>query len=248
MDDPQPNKLMTSATADGRIRNLQFYSDCLIIQVGVQLFKVPRQKFEGGSRVFRDMFSLPQPSHLAVDGPLRSAEGTSEDHPLVLEGIDETEFCAFLRVLLVPLYGRTAKEKEKLTVDECIAALKLSTQWRFFGLREDVIHLLTVRDFPSSEPVRAITVAQRYDIRDFLFPALLALARREESLQLSEVESLGMVIGVKMGQVQETFVGCRQEWDIYRVHSSLTVVKRADFDFARSIRGCSGRSYIFPAT
>ena len=69
----------------------------MLIQVGNTLFKVPRRKFEDGSETFKDMFALP----VKADGD-GIAEGTSDEHPLVLEGIETDEFRSLLRAMFRP--------------------------------------------------------------------------------------------------------------------------------------------------
>lgn len=56
------------------------------------LFKVPRHHFEQDSVMFRDMFSLP----VGAEG---TADGSSRETPLHLDGINKDEFRQLLRVL-----------------------------------------------------------------------------------------------------------------------------------------------------
>jgi hypothetical protein len=62
-----------------------------LLQVDKVLFKVPRVIFNS-SEVFQDMFAMPPPDGKAVDG-------SSDDHPLRLEGHSATEFRRVLKVL-----------------------------------------------------------------------------------------------------------------------------------------------------
>jgi hypothetical protein len=64
-------------------------------QVEGCLFKVPRQPFENNSQIFRDMFGMPE----IVDSP---REGSSDEHPLRLEGVKSWDFEQLLRVMLTP--------------------------------------------------------------------------------------------------------------------------------------------------
>ena len=64
-------------------------------QVEDVLFKVPRLPFEHDS-AFSDAFKLPPIDH--PDGH----EGSSDEHPLILEGIKEAEFRALLWATLRP--------------------------------------------------------------------------------------------------------------------------------------------------
>ncbi|OBZ75084.1 hypothetical protein A0H81_05026 [Grifola frondosa] len=93
------------------VRDDTFYSNDVIFLVENVLFKVPRNVFEE-SEIFRTMFSLPVP-----DGGV--ADGSSDEHPLHLEGIACDDFRPFLRVL-VPLSYHTRRitlSKESIQID-----------------------------------------------------------------------------------------------------------------------------------
>ena len=60
------------------------------------LFKAPRAPFEEKGSVFLDAFKLPPVDHPA------GGEGSSDAHPLVLEGIERDEFRALLRIMSPP--------------------------------------------------------------------------------------------------------------------------------------------------
>lgn len=64
------------------------------IQVENQLFKVPRRNFAEESEVFANMFKLPLP-----DGQDTDQDGSSDDRPLRLDGIQKTDFIQLLRVM-----------------------------------------------------------------------------------------------------------------------------------------------------
>jgi hypothetical protein len=53
---------------------------------------VPRYPFVRTSEVFRDMFSLPVPD-------IPSVEGSSDENPLFLEGVDKADFRCLLKVM-----------------------------------------------------------------------------------------------------------------------------------------------------
>lgn len=55
------------------------------------MFKVPRVGFEGLG-VFETIFSLPAADDIAVDG-------SDDDHPFVLGGVEADDFRALLRVI-----------------------------------------------------------------------------------------------------------------------------------------------------
>lgn len=63
-----------------------------VLQVEKTLFKVPLYLFIQDSPVFRTMHELPP-------GPDGDAEGSSDEHPIMLKGISATDFRMFLFVL-----------------------------------------------------------------------------------------------------------------------------------------------------
>ncbi|KAI0760178.1 hypothetical protein C8Q74DRAFT_1294525 [Fomes fomentarius] len=111
-------------------------------------------------------------------------------------------------------YGPSIDEQREPTLEEWISILKLTTMWHFHGLRRTAIDRLTplVQD---GDPIQWIVLARKYDVHEWLLPALNALARRPRALQLHEVNSLGIATVVKMAEVRESF----NEQGSYR-HSS----------------------------
>ncbi len=63
------------------------------LKVGNSLFKVPKNGFQVSGTIFEAMFSLPS------DDAAGSIEGSSDENPIHLHGIEEKKFTAFLTVL-----------------------------------------------------------------------------------------------------------------------------------------------------
>jgi hypothetical protein len=59
------------------------------------LFKLPRYLFEETSEVFHDMFLLPTPEDIPCDG-------SSDEQPLVLEGVREADFRMLVKAMKFP--------------------------------------------------------------------------------------------------------------------------------------------------
>ncbi|RPD56040.1 hypothetical protein L227DRAFT_656560 [Lentinus tigrinus ALCF2SS1-6] len=178
---------------DTVVRDTTFYSDHVVFQVEKRLFKVPRRRFEEESDIFRDMFALPASGN--------NIEGTSDECPLLLEGIAECDFRALLHAMFTPQYRLSGEESKNLTSDGWTSVLKLATMWNFTALRAIAIDNLTI--LLRTDPVQWISLARTYDVREWLMPALLALARRSQPLQLHEAEVLGIATVVKMAEVRE---------------------------------------------
>ena len=62
------------------------------LQVEDMLFRVPRRYFEQESEIFRTMFQLPVANDTAPDG-------SSNEQPLLLEGVNKEDFRQLLRVM-----------------------------------------------------------------------------------------------------------------------------------------------------
>jgi hypothetical protein len=61
-------------------------------QVESKLFRLPRRAFENNSEIFKDLRKLPS-------SPDQPEDGSSDEHPLRLEGIESHEFTQLLRVM-----------------------------------------------------------------------------------------------------------------------------------------------------
>ncbi|EJC98678.1 uncharacterized protein FOMMEDRAFT_143095 [Fomitiporia mediterranea MF3/22] len=170
-------------------RDEVFYFDMTIFQVEDYLFKVPRRPFEDQSDIFRSMFLLPQ-------GQSKLVEGMSDENPLVLEGISKKDFRAFLQVLLPPTFGEDMDYSE----EEWLSVLSLSNMWGFTRIRQTAIEKLQNN---SIDLITKIELAHKYDIREWLFGAYLALGKRAEPLSVGEGARLGYDFALKMATVRE---------------------------------------------
>ncbi|KAI0656888.1 hypothetical protein C8Q70DRAFT_920440 [Cubamyces menziesii] len=204
-------------------RDYRFYSDHIVIQVENRLYKVPKRKFVDGSEVFRDMFALPTDS--------TTVEGQTDERPIVLENIKKDEFQQLLHAIL---YGPSYEEQKEPTMEDWISVLKLTAMWQFTKLRRVAIDKLTPLLKAADIPVRWLGLARQYDVHEWLFPALHALARRVQPIQLEEVESLGIATVIKMAEVRESFVGwTRSPNDSFHAHVPTV---RLQYDFTTIIR------------
>ncbi|KAF4620933.1 hypothetical protein D9613_001094 [Agrocybe pediades] len=114
-----------------------FYVDTITFKVENTLFRVPRCGFEAPGCFFTTMFTLPGPGEQGVQ-----IEGSDDAHPILLEGIQQSHFKAFLKVLYPKLYkclpaagvpyNETYERKDSVdTYSDWIGVLHLSTQWDF---------------------------------------------------------------------------------------------------------------------
>lgn len=119
-----------------------------LLQVEDTLFKLPRCLFEESSEIFRDMFSLPIQEGIPYDG-------SSDDHPLVLEGVRKIDFRRLLLAMYLPakfdlrhLTGKCTSENfgdleeyevyenESILCNEWASVLELSCMWQMSRVRD----------------------------------------------------------------------------------------------------------------
>ncbi|KAI0927741.1 hypothetical protein AcW1_005180 [Taiwanofungus camphoratus] len=214
-----------------QVRHESFYFDYVVLRVEGVLFRVNRQPFEDDSKVFRDMYMLPVAEGSVVDG-------SSDKHPLVLEGVKKAEFVQLLRVL----YPRKYAQKDILTVDEWISVLKLADMWQFNMTRKCAI--VALRKMLASDLLQRIVLAQRFEIKEWLLPDLNELARREEPLGMHEAEQIGLEFAFRVAAVRESYTlaghcdcrcaACADPWRRQQNHQAG--ITRAHHDFTEKIQ------------
>ncbi|KIM36757.1 hypothetical protein M413DRAFT_31387 [Hebeloma cylindrosporum] len=132
-----------------------FDFELVVFQVGKTLFKVIKDAFLVPGTIFEAMFSLPGGGEVPV-------EGTSLECPIILEGVDEHHFQAFLRVLY-PFVG-LPKVVEYM---DWVGVLQLATMWEFTEIREEAIAALAALN-PQRELTEQISLGVQYGIIDWV--------------------------------------------------------------------------------
>ena len=90
-------------------------------------------------------------------------------------------------------------QSDPLSAHEWTSVLKLATMWQFQKIRATAIkNLENMLDL-----VDKVIIAQRFDISAWLVPTLNALVQREEMINLSEANRLGMDWVLKLAKVRE---------------------------------------------
>jgi hypothetical protein len=77
----------------------------------------------------------------------------------------------------------------KMSSDECTSVLKLSTMWNFYEVREMAVERLSQMQL---KPIEKLVLAHKYNIDDWLVPALNQLAQ-QESLEEEDAERIAQV-------------------------------------------------------
>ncbi|KAF8836865.1 hypothetical protein BDN67DRAFT_936189 [Paxillus ammoniavirescens] len=168
----------------------RFYVTTVTFLVEDCLLRVPRGPLQSESSVFRDMFLLPV-------GDQGEAEGLSDAKPIRLEGVKLDDFEQLLKVLYP---GPAGKPDLPDGYAQWTSALKLAALWEFDDARKQAIKALAVLPVP---PVDKAALAMQYDIKDWLLPALNALAQRPEPIGIGDVDRLGLDVALKIASVRE---------------------------------------------
>ncbi|KAG6325991.1 hypothetical protein ID866_13098 [Astraeus odoratus] len=85
-------------------------------------------------------------------------------------------------------------------ISEWTSVLKLATTWGFKDTRQAAIDALNDSQIGL---VDRVVLAQTYDIKDWLLPALNQLAQRAEPISLEEAGRIGVDVALKMTWVRE---------------------------------------------
>ncbi|KIJ19314.1 hypothetical protein PAXINDRAFT_127452 [Paxillus involutus ATCC 200175] len=175
---------------DASSKHGRFYVTTVTFLVEDCLLRVPRGPLQAQSSVFRDMFLLPV-------GDQEEVEGLSDAKPIRLEGVKLDDFEQLLKVLYP---GPDGKQELPDGYAQWTSALKLATLWEFDDARKTAIEALEALPVP---PVDKFAMAMQYDIKDWVPPALNAIAQRPEPIGVGDVDRLGLDVALKIASVRE---------------------------------------------
>lgn len=137
--------------------------------------------------------------------------------------------------LLISLLCRPCNGYESLTSTEWVSVLALSTMWDFEAARCFAIQRLSMLEL---DPVDRIVLAQTHRVVEWLVPALVQLAQREEPLGASDVKKLGVDMVLKMARVRESLAYTRKKAYCLcgRPCGHRHVYSRSTRDFSSAVR------------
>jgi hypothetical protein len=150
------------------------------------------------------MLLMPQPPGVPSDGE-------NADHPLRLDGVTATDFKTVLRMAMplcvVPFQSRSHIYTSNISgypsapprIDELTTVLRLTTMWQMSALRDEALSRLA----PLLSEGEKLEVADQYDVPQWYFPALYALASRDTSLTEHDIEKLGANRAAKIARLRE---------------------------------------------
>ncbi|KAI6043418.1 hypothetical protein EDC04DRAFT_3138576 [Pisolithus marmoratus] len=231
---------MAESTLSSRwSRHVEFYVRTVTFLVEDHLFRIPREPLEEPT-AFRDMFLLFQGDSETVvnesDSGTRedakdseigedqsdseTVEGQSDTCPVTLPGVSKKEFESFLRAFM---HRSTTWKKqgfgfEPRSTDLCESVLKLSTTWKFDELRNVAIQHLDP-PFRPLTPVTKLELASEYKIKQWLLPALLALAQWTEPISVWEGRRIGLENALKLAAVREELKTAKMMDRLYEIYT-----------------------------
>ncbi|KAF8959945.1 hypothetical protein BDZ97DRAFT_1366163 [Flammula alnicola] len=150
-----------------------YYFESVVFQVGNCTFKVPKNGFQIPGTIFEAMFSLPG------EQTESNIEGTSDENPIFLSGVDENNFRAFLSVLY-PFNGSAYTQDE---YSRLVGALDLATMWEFKTTRQDMITSLSPI-IERMNVVEVILLAKKYRVPEWLRSSYSKLAQQTTVLEM----------------------------------------------------------------
>ncbi|EIM84725.1 uncharacterized protein STEHIDRAFT_112299 [Stereum hirsutum FP-91666 SS1] len=120
---------------------------------------------------------------------------TDINEPIVLEGIDEEDFDAFLNVLYRISYTSNPSQSAKAWA----SVLHLASIWEFPSIRQ-----LAIESFePSATDVDKVVLGHKYGHHEWLLPGYSGLVAREEPLTIEEGTRLGVRDVVDINNARE---------------------------------------------
>ncbi|KAF9050396.1 hypothetical protein BJ165DRAFT_1402116 [Panaeolus papilionaceus] len=141
-----------------------FYCEIVVFKVEDTLFCVPKSGLIESGTYFSTLLN-----ESASDSPSTTPPGSSDDNPIVLQGVLKDHFQHFLR-LIYPFRGIKGPEND----DQWLAILHLATEWNFSDIRETALHHLghlfrsPSTTSPTHDPIRALQLCLKYNITQHL--------------------------------------------------------------------------------
>ncbi|KAI0694139.1 hypothetical protein BC835DRAFT_1415524 [Cytidiella melzeri] len=180
----------TAALADAPSRDSAFYfdDDLVVFLVERRLFKVHKYFLVRDSEFFRGLFACPTP-------PGHDPEGSCDSKPITLHDVTEHEFRCLLRFFYESMYQPPID-----CLHDWIALLSISTRYVFDKTRDLAITEISKQ---LADPVQKITLANKYNIPQWLPPAFLELCKRDEPIADAEAETLGLFAVVRIARARE---------------------------------------------
>ncbi|KAG7449824.1 uncharacterized protein BT62DRAFT_963326 [Guyanagaster necrorhizus] len=181
------------ASKSSHPRSSEFYWQSVIFLVGGQLYQVPRHHFEKSSDIFASMFSLPPDTESAV------ADGSDDDHPIELQGVESKDFECLLKVL----FTDARVESTPLLPEEWLLVLRLANMWVMSKVRQIAIYELKKL---SLTDVARVVYGREFAVSEWVISGYRDLVDRRNAVSEAEAQQLGLTTTLQLWQVQMKLV------------------------------------------
>ncbi|KAF9050329.1 hypothetical protein BJ165DRAFT_1525582 [Panaeolus papilionaceus] len=167
-----------------------FFCETIVLVAEDRVFCVPKAALLEHGTYFRSIFG--GKTH-DFDAGIPAA-GSSEQCPIVLEGVSKIHFHNFLRVLY-PFYRVDLPSGD----EDWLGILDLATKWGFQEVRETaLIHLEHLFTSHSRDPIRALVLCQEYDIHQHIKQQFEAIITSIKPLDSSAMLDGGLEINTAL--------------------------------------------------
>ncbi|KAI9441492.1 hypothetical protein H4582DRAFT_2073669 [Lactarius indigo] len=186
---PIPTSPSPTTVPVTRHRSYFIHEADVTFRVEDYVFRVHKYFFTRESSHFRRLF---EPSQFLVQDP----PGSSEENPIILEGISSDAFACFLWVFYNPKYSIY-----DATPHQWSSILGLAQKW---GFRD--VELLCIRELEKLDlsPVDRIHIYQRFGLdTTLLIDSYATLTTREEPIGLEEGVKLGLRTSLQIARARE---------------------------------------------
>ncbi|KIM85889.1 hypothetical protein PILCRDRAFT_65474, partial [Piloderma croceum F 1598] len=156
------------------------------------LFKLPRYLLEESSEIFRDMFLLPTTEGVSCDG-------SSDEQPLILEGVRKEHFRLLLKAMKFPVEFAS---RLPMLWNEWAAVLELSCMWQMVKIRENTIQVLS----RVLRPVKRIQLGIQLKVDSWLLEGYRELIQARGGISMEDEEILGWGTTVKLFRIREEYL------------------------------------------
>ncbi|KAG9119008.1 hypothetical protein FRC07_006188 [Ceratobasidium sp. 392] len=170
----------SAAVAISRHPEFCFDNTLVAIQVENTLFNIHKYQLLK-STTFSDMFAIADESQ-DEESP---REGSSLDHPIVMQGVSASDFVCLMKVLYASHFSSHQPDPEAVLI---IPAFRLASMWNFAEL---CAYLKPLAERVLGD-VDKIVFAQEFGVAEWLVPAYAKLCLREEKITGQEAEKLGL--------------------------------------------------------
>ncbi|KAM6501890.1 hypothetical protein JOM56_001867 [Amanita muscaria] len=139
------------------------------------------------------MFNIPQPEGIEPDG-------SSDERPLILEGIEKQDFIQLLRCLYPSQFQRAPGCG--FSLDQWKSVLKLSCLYGMIEVKEFAVDCLTTL-LKAESPSLQIHLAQLYDVPKWLQPAKTRLVERSGPIDENDGRLIGLTFALEVCALRE---------------------------------------------